>query len=74
MNHLLESFRDHWKPTGPGAGPGGLEMNFFSGPKEPSGVTKTFQTWRNTELSSQEFGSVESAEATEFCEIIFILA
>lgn len=49
-------------------------MMFFSGPKEPSGVTKTFQTWRNTELSSQEFGSVESAEASEFYEIIFTLA
>lgn len=49
-------------------------MIFFSGPKEPSGVTKTFQTWRSTELSSQEFGSVESAEASEFYEIIFTLA
>lgn len=39
---------------------------------EAFGVTKVFQTWKDTELSSQESRKVGSVEASEFYEMIFI--
>lgn len=44
------------------------------GLRMPSGVTKIFQTWKNTELNPQESGGVGKAETSQFCEIICILA
>lgn len=47
-------------------------MVFFLGPKEAFRVTKVFQTWKETELSSRESRKVGCVEASEFYEMIFI--
>lgn len=50
----------------------GAGVVYFWGPKEALGVTKTFPTWRNTELHSLCKWKVQ--KTNEFYEIIFILA